>query len=86
MEGQTVIGAERAGARSETYTVHFETRAKRKVKQDSQNTDDREDYVVKKYSYKTSESKWSEYEIEHVYTLKINSFGAIMNDPLQDSQ
>jgi hypothetical protein len=71
LEGQTRIGAERAGARSETYTVHFQTNEKDKIKQ---------------HSYRTSQSEWMEYAIEHNYMLKINSFGMIMNNPLRDTK
>jgi hypothetical protein len=71
LAGQTVLGAERADAGIEKYIVHFKTNEKDKVKN---------------YDYQTSMSEWSEYSIEHNYTLKINSFATIMNDPLTETK
>lgn len=71
LDGQTVIGAERVGGRSETYSVHFRSEGKKGP----------EDYV-----YSTSQDDWMKYQAEINYPLKVNSFKIIMNNPLQDKE
>lgn len=71
LDGQTIIGAERVGGTSESYTVYFRT------------VHDKE---PKDYTYQTTQAEWMQYLIEAEYPLKVNSFNAIMNNPLKDKE
>jgi hypothetical protein len=71
LNGLTAISAERVGGMSETYLVYFEVTEKEKLKT---------------FSYQTSESEWREYVLGKTYTLKVNHFDAIMNNPLEGSK
>jgi hypothetical protein len=66
LQGQTRLGAERVGQESQTYSISF-------ITIDSKE----EEYVLK-----TSYENWLQYDPQGVYKLKINSFKAIMNNPL----
>ncbi len=68
--GQTVIGAERTGSYSESYSVVFTTYNKDEERKD--------------YSISPNYDEWSQYKMEESYPLKINIYGAVMNDPLKD--
>lgn len=69
--GQQVIGGEEVSSNSETYTVSFVDPASK-------------DTPKKTYSYDTNQAEWAQYVVEESYTLKVNGFGAITNDPLAD--
>lgn len=68
-ENQNIIGAERVGGRTEIYTIYFEVTEKDKV-------------VT--YLVNAPEDQWYQYNEKESYTLQINHFGKVMNDPLED--
>lgn len=69
LNGQQVLGAERVSGTPESYVVYFETNEKDEIEV---------------YTYSTTESEWNQYIEGEIYTLKINHFNAVMNNPLQD--
>lgn len=68
-EGSNSLGSERVGSRSETYSIHF-------VSVDKDH---------KKYEYHAKESDWYKYELGRIYTLKVNHFSQIRNNPLKEN-
>jgi hypothetical protein len=71
-DSQTVIGAERLGVPSESYVIHFQ------VVIDNQDP--------KTYSLSANLNDWNEYILSNTYTLKVNHFGMITNNPLYEDQ
>lgn len=69
--GLTTIGAERVGSTSEMYLVFFQVKL---------------DKETKTFSLSTNQNDWNEYVIGNSYTLKVNHFGAITNDPLREGK
>ena len=71
-DGQTIIGAERLGAPSESYIIHFQ------VLIDNQDP--------KAYSLSANLNDWNEYISGNIYTLKVNHFGMITDNPLYEDR
>lgn len=69
-DSEPIIGAERKSIPFEKYSVVFATYDKKEK---------RTDYIIS-----PNQPEWSQYKMEESYPLKINSFGIVMNNPLQD--
>ncbi|QQG42159.1 MAG: hypothetical protein HYV90_02485 [Candidatus Woesebacteria bacterium] len=70
LEGQTVLGAERAVNYRETYTLKFDWYDKDETKFTA--------------IYKVSEAEWHQYVVGEYYPIEVNSLGEVRNNPLQD--